>query len=263
VIRRVSGVVSLVVACGLAAAPAAAQHVTLRIAPPEGDTLRMQLEQRFEMQSGNQATVLSGAMRIWTHAVVLRRARGFTELLSVTDSVRVYPAATALPPLRDAQRALQGRVVRLRVDDGGGMSLSNGPNVAFGTGTEMPPMLPSHPVSVGESWKRDMRVPLSATRSSTAEVQTTFRLDSLTNHGSMAYVSFQGAVSHDHSQDAPGTVGRTVGTLEGSMQVDRRLAWVTDSRMVVSVVSDVRLPGKPATHARMRITQSLRALAGN
>jgi hypothetical protein len=256
-------VVSLLVACGLTAAPAAGQRVTLRIAPPEGDTLRMQLEQRFEVQSGEPAAVMSGAMRIWTHAVVLRRSHGFTELLSVTDSVRVYPATTALRPLRDAQRALQGRVVRLRVDDGGGMSLRNGSGVAFGGGAEMPPMLPSHPVAVGESWKRDMRVPRSATRSSSADVQTTFRLDSLTSHGSMAYVSFQGAVSHDHSQDAPGTVGRTVGMLQGSMQVDRRLAWVTDSRMVVSVVSDVRPPGKPATHARMRITQSLRALAAN
>ena len=240
-----------------------AQRVTLRIAPPEGDTLRMLLEQRFEVQSGEPQEVMSGAMRVWTHAIVLHRSRGYTDLLSVTDSVRVFPSTVVLRPLRDAKRALEGRIVHLRVDDDGGMTVGNGPDAAYGDGAAMPSMLPVHPVSVGQSWTRDMRVPLSATGSSTAQVRTTFRLDSLTDHGAVAYISFHGAVAHDHAQDGGGTIGKTVGTLEGTMQVDRRLAWITDSEMVVSVVSDVQPLGKPAIHARMRVTQSLRALVGN
>ena len=253
----------LSVAHRLVAQRLVAQRVTLRISPPVGDTLRMQLEQKFEMQSGDPAEIMTGAMRVWTHAIVLERSHGYTDLLSVTDSVRVYPSTVALRPLREAQRALEGRIVHLRVDPNGGMSVGAGPDAAYGAGTTMPAMLPSHQVSVGEYWTRDMRVPLSATGSSTAEVRTTFKLDSLTNHRAVAYISFRGAVSHDHSQDGSGAKGKTVGTLSGSMQVDRRLYWITDSQMVVNVVSDVQPLNRPPVHARMRVTQSLRALVGN
>ncbi len=243
--------------------PLAAQHITLRIAPPVGDTLRMQLEQKFEMLSGEPAEMTTGAMKVWTHAIVLKRSHGSTDLLSVTDSVRVYPSTVSLRPLRDAQRALEGRIVHLRVDPNGGMRVGSGPDAAYGGGTTMPAMLPAHQVSVGGLWTRDMRVPLSATGSSTAEVHTTFRLDSLTDHGAVGYISFRRAVSHDHAEDGSGATGKTVGTLSGSMQVDRRLYWITDSQMVVNVVSDVQPLNRPPVHARMRVTQSLRALVGN
>jgi hypothetical protein len=251
------------VGSGLAAVPLRAQEVTLRIAPPVGDTLRMELEQLFEMQSGESEQPMSGALRVWTHAIVLRRAAGHTDLLSVTDSARVFPSTTALRPLRDAQRALEGRTVHLRVDASGGISVTSGLDAVLGSGAALPSMLPGHRVTVGEQWTRDMRVPLSTTRSSTAEARTRFRLDSLSTHGAIAFISFHGAVSHDHSQDGSGATGRTVGTLDGTMQVDRRLAWITDSKMIVSVVSDVQPLGKPPIHARMKITQSLTALAGN
>jgi hypothetical protein len=263
-LRRVAGYfVSLAVVSCVVAPSIVAQRVRLRIAPPAGDTLRMELVQHFEMESGDPAEVMTGAMRVWTHAVVLDRSRGYTDLVSVTDSVRVFPSNVELRPLRDAQRALEGQTVRLRVEENGGMNVGSGADGVFGIGTETPSMLPEHAVSVGESWTRDMRVPLSTTGPSTARVLTTFRLDSLTGHGAVAYVSFHGRVSHDHAQDGTGTVGHTIGTLDGMMQVDRRLDWITDSEMVVSVVSDVQPLGRPPIHARMRVTQSLRALAEN
>jgi len=263
VIRGVGGLLPLFLVCGLAGAPLLAQTVTLKIAPPAGDTLRMQLEQRFEMESGDPPETMSGEMRVWTRAIVLRRAHGYTDLLSVTDSVRVFPSNVALRPLREAQRALEGRTVRLRVDESGGMSVGDGSGDVFGVGTQMPSMLPPHPVAVGHTWVRDMRVPLSTSGPSTADVRTTFRLDSLAGRGAVAYVSFHGAVTHDHAQDGAGTVGKTFGTIEGTMQVDRRLGWITDSQMVVSVVSDVHPLGRPPIHARMRIIQSLMELVGN
>jgi len=263
VIRGAGGVLPFVLVCGLAAAPLLAQTVTLKIAPPAGDTLRMQLEQRFEMESGDPPETMSGEMRVWTRAIVLQRGPGYTDLLSVTDSVRVFPSNVALKPLREAQRALEGRSVRLRVDESGGMNVGSGPDNVLGVGTQMPSMLPPHPVAVGHTWVRDMRVPLSTSGRSTADVRTTFRLDSLAGHGAVAYVSFHGAVTHDHAQDGDGTVGKTFGTIEGMMQVDRRLGWITDSQMVVSVVSDVQPLGRPPIHARMRIVQSLMELVGN
>ena len=172
-------------AAGLVATPLVAQSVTLRIAPPAGDTLRMQLEQRFEMESGDPPETMTGEMRVWTRAIVLRRVSRYTDLLSVTDSVRVYPSNVALRPLREAQRALEGRTVRLRVDESGGMNVETGPEAVFGVGTQMPSMLPVHPVAVGGTWVRDMRVPLSTTGPSTADVRTTFRLDSLAGHGAL------------------------------------------------------------------------------
>lgn len=261
-IRGVGGVLPLLLAAGLVAAPAMAQTVTLRIVPPVGDTLRMQLQQRFEMESGEPPETMSGEMRVWTRAIVLQRARGYTDLLSVTDSVRVFPSNVRLRPLREAQRALEGRVVRLRVDESGGMNVG-GDGGVLGAGAQMPSMLPSHPVAVGHTWVRDMQIPLSTSGPSTADVRTTFRLDSLTARGTVAYVSFHGAVTHDHSQDGPGTVGKTFGTIEGKMQVDRRLGWITDSQMIVNVVSDVHPAGRQPIHARMRITQSLMELVGN
>jgi hypothetical protein len=264
VIRGVRGLLPFLAGCTLAAGPLLGQTVTLRIAPPAGDTLRMQLEQRFEMESGDPPETMSGEMRVWTRAIVLRRAHGYTDLLSVTDSVRVFPSNVALRPLRQAQRALEGRTVRLRVDESGGMSVgTGGPEDVFGVGTQTPSMLPPHAVAVGHTWVRDMRVPLSTTGPSTADVRTTFRLDSLAGRGAVAYVSFHGAVTHDHAQDGTGTVGKTFGTIEGTMQVDRRLGWITDSQMVVSVVSDVHPLGRPPIHARMRIVQSLMELVGN
>lgn len=253
----------LLAAYGALSMPLLAQRITLRIAPPEGDTLRMQLRQRLDMQTGESSDVVSGELRVWTHAIVMRSARGYTDLVSVTDSVKVFPANISLRPLLEAQSALEGRTVRLRIADNGGMMVGSGPDAVFGVGTAMPSMLPEHPVAVGESWSRDMTVPLSATGSSTANVRTQFRLDSLTNHGGEAFISFRGAVSHDHAQDGGGTTGSTVGTLAGMMEVDRRLKWITDSEMTVNVVSNIQPRGKPAVHSRMRITQTLRALVGN
>jgi hypothetical protein len=262
VIAQVLRLLAVLAASSILAMPLLAQRISLRIAPPEGDTLHMQLKQRFDIEPGESTDMISGELRVWTHAIVMRRSRGYTDLVSVTDSVKVFPANITLRPLLQAQAALEGKTVRLRIHDNGGMTVGSGPDAVFGGGTAMPSMLPAHPVAVGESWTRDMTIPLSATGSSTANVRTRFRLDSLTNHGGEAYISFRGAVSHDHAQDGGGITGTTVGTLAGMMEVDRRLEWITDSEMTVDVISNIQPLGRPAIHSRMRITQSLMALPG-
>jgi hypothetical protein len=162
----------MIAAYGILAMPLLAQRISLRIAPPAGDTLRMQLQQAFDIQSAESSDVVSGEMRVWTHAIVMRRSRGYTDLVSVTDSVKVFPANITLRPLLEAQAALEGRTVRLRIDANGAMTVGSGPDAEFGGGTVMPSMLPEHPVAVGESWTRDMTVPLSATGSSTHALAT-------------------------------------------------------------------------------------------
>ncbi len=244
------------------------QKVTLRIRPPVGDTLRMQLEQQFDMAREDAAGAplgsMTGSMRVWTHAVVLRRAGDATDLLSVTDSVQVLPPSAALlPPLRDAKRALEGRSVRVRIAQDGEITVSGGAQggvVATGVGADMPSILPTEAVAVGESWIRNIMVPLSATEHETARVHTTLRLDSLSRDGGTAYLSLRGDVSHDHAQHSAVMQGNVTGTLVGTIEIDRRLGWITGSRTILAIMSVVRSEGKPPVHLRVRVTQSLRAL---
>ncbi len=241
-----------------------AQSVVLRIRPPMRDTLRMELVQEFEMatESGGAITSsMSGSMSVWTRAVVLDRHGATTDMASVTDSVRIFPpSAAALRPLSEAKRALEGRTVRLLVAEDGGIRIVGARGTAMST--EMPSVLPPGAVRVGGTWTRDMRVPLSTTRETTALVRANFRLDSLSRDGARAYLSFYGDVSHNHADDPGSVKGSTTGTLTGSMEIDRRISWITDSQMTVDLSSDLVPPGRAPTHARVRVTQSLTAVPG-
>lgn len=244
---------------------AGAQRVTLRIHPPVGDTLRMAMQQQFDLapedSTGAVERSMTGALLVWTHAVVLGRSGATTDLVSITDSVVVQPpSAAALPPLRDAKRALEGRSVHMRVSEDGELTIERRGGEALGLGPNMPSLLPSAAVRVGESWTRELQVPLSTTRNAVARVHTTFRLDSLSEGGGVAYVSLRGDVSHDHAEDRGGMTGRTTGTLTGTLQVDRRLGWITDSRMTVTLLSTAAPAGRPPTRLHVRIAQSIRAL---
>lgn len=257
---------SIGVAIGVAPRAALAQQrVTLRIRPPVGDTLRMVMQQQFDLapedSTGAPERPMTGALLVWTRAVVLGRSGTATDLVSITDSVVVQPpSAAALPPLREAKRALEGRTVHMRISEDGELTVARRDGGSLGLGPNMPSVLPQAAVRVGESWTRDLRVPLSTTRNAVALVHTTFRLDSLTEGGAVAYVSMHGDVSHDHADDRGGMTGRTTGTLSGTLQVDRRLAWITDSRMTVALVSTAAPAGKPPTRLHVRIAQQIRAL---
>lgn len=268
-VQRATAVLLAVTAALLLARPVQAQQkIILRIKPPVGDTLRMELEQNFDVTregaAGKQSGSMSGSMSVWTHAVVLRRVGTATDLLSVTDSVTVLPPSAALlPVLRDAKRALEGRTVRLRIAQDGEMTVAGGNRGGVGTsgvGTDMPAVLPADAVAVGDSWTRDITVPLSATERETAQVHTTLKLDSLSRDGGVAYLSLRGDVTHDHAQHSAVMRGRVTGTLVGTIAIDRRLGWITSSRTILAIMSVVRPQGKPPMYLKIRVTQLLRAL---
>jgi hypothetical protein len=242
-----------------------AQRVSLRIRPHLGDTLRMKMEQRIEMngdssEADGNTQPMSAVMRVYTRAVVSKVMDHATELLSITDSVTVTPAiAASLPLFAQTKKSLEGKAVHLQVAQDGAISVMGVKDERFVQ--RLPAMLPGKDVGPGDEWTRELSVPVSATHASTGSAKVKFRLDSLGPDQTMAYISMHGTFSHAHPKDAAdGLHDETSGTIDGMMIVDRRLEWMTDSQTTVTLLSTVSQPlGKP-THVHMKVMQSLRAM---
>jgi hypothetical protein len=134
---------------------------------------------------------------------------------------------------------------------------------------EMPAMLARTAVAVGEKWTREMQIPLSSEPGAIGSVRATFRLDSLGRNGDIAYVSMRGTISRINTLGAaPAGPGYgTSGQLSGTIQIDRRLGWITDSRSTIIVRSTVASgresdgeAGRAAMQVRTKITQWIRAM---
>jgi hypothetical protein len=224
---------------------------------------------------GLPPTAMIATMRICTHSIILASTLTGTDLQSITDSVAIAPApAAAIPLFAQTKRALEKRTVRLHIGTDGAMTL---PKSASATGSvppetvmlgQIPAVLPSMPVQPGDSWARDLLVPLSASPAKDGLVRISFHLDSLGPDAAIAYISLHGTFSHDRGRSGSGAQDQPYGTLTGTMQVDRRLEWLTDSRMTVTLTSTVTSPtsGTPASHpmlVHVKITQWLRAVPGS
>ena len=97
----------------------------------------------------------------------------------------------------------------------------------------------------------------SAEAGTTGLVRATFQLDSLGKNGDVAFISMRGTLSHDALD---GRTSELEGWLAGRMQLDRRLAWITDTSAVIDVESTVRpASGGQQMRVRTKITQVLRA----
>lgn len=271
-LRALSRALGLCVALLLLAAPAVhAQAIALRVQPSVGDTMRMRMEQRVEMtdmtpRPGTQLREMVATVSIFTRAVALARSARGTEMLSVTDSVTVAPAAAAESPMfADVKRALQGKSVRLAVaPDGaitvGDAAVATGVRAALG---QTPAMLPAAPVLPGDSWTRTMQIPVGTAVGAVADVRAVFRFDSLAARGDVAYLSLRGTLAHGPSlAHTPGAHTDVVsGTVAATIELDRRLAWITSSRTELDLTADVPMAGQPKpSRVRMKITQSLRAV---
>jgi hypothetical protein len=198
-------------------------------------------------------------MEVFSRAIVLRTSSDGANVLTVTDSIRTSlssGSARAGKPRR--VRGNRGNI-ELKVATDGGAEIvdadaSGEVRAIFG---EMPATLSRRPVSVGDKWERQMRVPVSAEAGTTGLVRATFQLDSLGRNGDVAFISMRGTLSHDR---VDGRTSELEGWLAGTMQLDRRLAWITDTRAVIDVESTVRpATGGQQMRVRTRITQVLRA----
>ena len=273
--RAVRGTVFLAAVCF--ARNVFAQPVLLQIRPPIGDTLRMHLSQSVEMTGtthggGRDSTssTMTTSIEVFTRAIAQQWGSGGTLMQSITDSVAMTPASPgSLADLK--RRTMQARKVWVRVSTDGAMEIVDDadPNSElrrlFG---EMPATLAREPVMVGGKWTREMQIPLSGDPGALGKVKATFRLDSLGSNGDIAYISMHGTMARMNTPGMPitGAGYATSGTLTGTIQIDRRLGWITDSRSSIIVRSTIAAaparkggPQGAPMQVRTKITQWIRA----
>lgn len=262
----------------LAASSAPSQPVVLQIRPHIGDTLRMHLSQTVEMTGSSQrgghespTGSMTTSIEVFTRAIAQQWTSAGTLMQSITDSVAMTPASPgSLADLR--RRTLQSKRVMVRVSTDGAMEIVDDDDSnselrhIFG---EMPAVLARGPVTVGERWTREMQIPLTGDPGTLGSVKANFRLDSLGRNGDIAYISMHGTMSRINVPSAPIPAGgyTTSGTLSGSIQIDRRLGWITDSRSTIIVRSTIAAtPGRNGEsqgapmQVRTKITQWIRAM---
>lgn len=264
-------------AVALSAHAVAAQPVLLQIRPHIGDTLRMHLSQTVEMTGTtpgsrtDPARSMTTSIEIYTRAIARQWTAGGTLMQTITDSVAMNPASAAsLADLK--RRALQSKRVWVRVSTDGAMEMvdDGDPNSELRhLFAEMPAVLSRTPVAVGERWTREMQIPLSGEPGAAGSVRANFRLDSLGRSGDVAYISMSGTMSRINIPGAPPPSAgyETSGTLSGTIQIDRRLGWITDSRSTI-VANSTFAASSPRKgearrgpmHVKTRITQWIRAM---
>jgi hypothetical protein len=265
-------------AVGFAASSALSQPVLLQIRPHIGDTLRMHLSQSVEMtgttqRDGREAQTgsMTNSIEVFTRAIAQQWTSAGTLMQSITDSVAMTPASPgSLADLR--RRTMQSKRVMVRVSTDGAMDIVDDDDSnselrhIFG---EMPAVLARGPIGVGEKWTREMQIPLTGDPGTLGSVRATFRLDSLGRNGDVAYISMRGTLSRINGPSAPAAASgyTTSGTLAGSIQIDRRLGWITDSRSTIIVRSTIAAaPGRKGEaqaapmQVRTKITQWIRAM---
>ncbi|HEX5577882.1 MAG TPA: hypothetical protein VFX40_05860 [Gemmatimonadaceae bacterium] len=266
------------------AATLQAQSVLLQIRPRVGDTLSIRLDQKVEMTGvpPGCATGYAGAkkkavrdgeppgcagstrqmtsvMELFSKAIVQRSTPSGSHVLAVTDSLRTATSSGAARAARPRRVPSTAGTVELRISTDGGAEVVDADatpelRAIFG---QMPATLSRKAVAVGETWIRQMRVPIATEAGATSMVRATFRLDSIGNNGDIAFISMKGTLSHDHTD---GSDSELDGWLTGTMQLDRRLAWITDSRAIIDVESTVKgAAGGQPMRVRTRITQTLKA----
>lgn len=253
---RALGVLSLIAA---GASLAEAQPVLLQIRPRAGDTLGVRLEQRVEISGGSTDNMrrMTTVTQVFSRAIVTRATAQGAEVTALTDSIRTASFSGArTPPLHRV--SVQESQMRLHVStDGGAEVIDAGKNTQLATAFgPMPATLSGKAVAVGDRWDREMRIPITGEAGAMGRVRATFQLDSLGRNGDIAYISMRGKLTHDHRD---GSLSELEGSMTGSIQLDRRAAWITETRATIDVTSTMRGRDGQPMRLRTRVTQLVKA----
>ncbi len=249
------------------AAPAAAQGVRLELRPHVGDTVSLRMDQTVEtvatqrVRGADSTLAMQRAVTVFSRSVPLRVDRAGTTVLAISDSMIITDEHG-----RTARLGLGGARASLHVAPDGATKVVDNAGMLSAEAAalvgQMPATLPDGPVQVGATWTHAAAVPLpGAADAGAGRLRVTFRLDSLSRYGDVAFVSLQGTVARPKGGDGRGRTYESDGTVTGALQVDRRRGWLTSMRMTITTKAALtRAAGEPPVHVRTRITQWLRVL---
>ena len=92
-------------------------------------------------------------------------------------------------------------------------------------------------------------------------VKAAFRLDSITADGNVAFLSMTGTMHPLSDAIASADPRALVGSVTGSMTVDRRRGWLSESRFRIETRATLPAVGTASTmQFRLRITQHMQVL---
>lgn len=250
---------------------AGAQELLLQIKPRAGDTLRMRLDQETDYSSGGMVRtgagpgVLMSKMAMFARAIIEGATDAETAVLAVTDSVRLWSSdIKGAAAAREMETRLRGQRVSFRVTPEGLVATepaAKTPREVAHVVSLMPATFPKGPIRVGESWTRDMPLPTGTQIGAqlSGMLHVTLRLDSLTHAGDLAVISMRGQMQ---PASGPGAASQPVlekGSVKGTMVLDRRRGWLSESWFNVIVVSSMTAaPGAGRMRIQTRITQHMR-----
>jgi hypothetical protein len=249
----------------LCASNATAQRVVLELRPRFGDTLRMRLEQTTEVsgtREGKPTKQVVTTLHIFSRAIVESSAPNGAMITAVTDSVNVSSNdERALPLAKATEAQLEGRWMKLHLSPDGTVGIADQQSKVPKEVTElvagMPASFPKGSVAIGDTWLREMAIPPSTSFGVPlgGTVKAAFRLDSVSSHGDLAYLTLRGSVQQQGA--LPGNATMT-GSVSGNMVVDRKRGWLAESRFTVQMRATVAAAGTAPMQFRMRITQHMR-----
>jgi hypothetical protein len=258
-----------------AAAPVPAQKpVLLQLRPRISDTIWMRLDQQTEIASRRAEkapAAFTTSTTTWSRAVIESGVASATTILAITDSMIVSSGdQSAKGPAPMSQKQMQGQRVRMHIAPDGSLSMPSENGTARGmarAASLIPATFPPQPVSVGDKWTREAPLPAGTSQLGAAVVgwvEATFRLDSLTRGGDLAWISVRGKLMPDPSgPKVEGVATVDDGTVEGYMVLDRDRGWLTESKVSIVAHSSLRQPfgvaGQPMSF-EIRLSQSLRTI---
>lgn len=243
------------------AGQARGQKVMLQLRPRVGDTISMRLDQQTEVTGKRDgpkvpssslsvptSTSMVNTSVTFSRAVIESAVASFTTIEAITDSVLVssidqhgQASASAM------QHQLQGQRVRLSVAPDGSITMpKDGTSPAKGmsrTASLIPATFPPKPVKVGDKWTREAPLPAGTSQLGTGiigKVKATFRLDSLTHAGNLAYVSMHGDLFPDPTSKTMDLATVEDGIVDGWMVIDHERGWLTESQFTIIAHSALR-----------------------
>jgi hypothetical protein len=260
--------------------------ITLRINPHAGDTLYTRFEQTVEMSgtahvgSADTTMTMKSTLLLLSHLIVEASDSSGATVTAVTDSVALSSWRMGRPvPSETARRAMEGKRIRLQIAPNGSASVLDAPDELASdvraAVSAMPSTLPDRPMRIGSTWKQTTAIPVSTSTGAktgatgrAATLAATYRLDSLSHDGNIAFISIRGVLQRD-STAAPISRGFRVvsnGTIIGSLRVDRQRGWWTSSNATITLES-VLTPSSDSSRTRpmrvlTRIEQTMHTGAG-